>query len=323
MADNGKPRKSSSFAKAGVGAPSSPAKPVAVLGKAKAAQAKPAPATTAFVPVAAKAKPGSAVAVSPPLASKAPAVSKPAIKVPEVAVPPVPQITAPIEKLAIDATPPLQAALAEPSLPIAAPVVAGLMDAASKASEAPSAQADTKDSAVAPQQPSQNLEAESEPTPTVSSTKDSIMDMSANISSFQTAMGEAQTKAQKALEKSQAVFGEVSEFTKGNVEAVIASGKILANGMQDLGSSLVAEGRTSFESMTADMKELAAAKSPTDFLKVQSEMARKNFDTIVAQSSKNTEAFLKLMSDVYAPITGRVSLAVEKVRQSAPASVAA
>ncbi len=52
-------------------------------------------------------------------------------------------------------------------------------------------------------------------------------------------------------------------------------------------------------------------------------MARKNFDTIVAQSSKNTEAFLKLMSDVYAPITGRVSLAVEKVRQSAPASVAA
>ncbi|MBB4857577.1 phasin family protein [Novosphingobium chloroacetimidivorans] len=152
--------------------------------------------------------------------------------------------------------------------------------------------------------------------------KDKTMDMSANFSSFQDAISDAQAKAQAAFEKSSTVFGEVGEFAKGNVEAVIASGKILAEGVQEIGSTFVAEGRTAFESMTGDIKELAAAKSPTDFLKLQSDMVRKNFDSAVAYSSKNSETFLKLMNDAFAPISGRVSLAVEKARQVAPQAAA-
>lgn len=153
--------------------------------------------------------------------------------------------------------------------------------------------------------------------------KDMTMDMSANISSFQTAMTDAQAKAQAAFEKSSSMLGEAGEFAKGNVEAVISSSKILADGMQEIGGTIVAESRTAFESMTGDIKELAAAKSPTDFLKIQSEMVRKNFDNAVAYGSKNSETFLKLMSDVMAPLSGRVSLAVEKARQVAPMSAPA
>jgi phasin family protein len=83
---------------------------------------------------------------------------------------------------------------------------------------------------------------------------------------------------------------------------------------------LVAESRTAFESMTGDIKELAAAKSPTDFIKLQSDLVRKNFDTAVSYSTKSSETFLKLMSDSFAPLSGRVSLAVEKARQVAPMS---
>jgi phasin family protein len=150
------------------------------------------------------------------------------------------------------------------------------------------------------------------------SIKDMTMDMTANFSGFQDAMSEAQAKAQAAFEKSSNMLGEVGEFTKGNVEAVVASGKILAEGFQELGSTMVAESRTVFESMTGDLKELAAAKSPTDLLKLQSDMVRKNFDNAVAYGSKNSEAMLKLMNDMMAPISGRVSLAVEKARQIAP-----
>lgn len=154
------------------------------------------------------------------------------------------------------------------------------------------------------------------------SIKDMTMDMNTNFSGFQTAMTDAQAKAKAAFEKSSSVMGEVGEFTKGNVEACIESGKIFAEGCQEMGSTLVAESRTAFETMTGDIKELAAAKSPTDFLKIQSDMVRKNFDSAVAYSSKNSEAFLKLMSDVAAPLSGRMSLAVEKVRQNS-ATVAA
>lgn len=156
----------------------------------------------------------------------------------------------------------------------------------------------------------------------VFSIKDITMDMSTNFAGFQTAMTEAQAKAKAAFEKSSTAMGEVGEFTKGNVEAVIESGKILAEGCQEIGSTLVAESRTAFEAMTGDIKELAAAKSPTDFLKIQSEMLRKSFDNAVAYSSKNSETFLKLMSDAAAPLSGRVSLAVEKVRQTTAATPA-
>ncbi|MET1757103.1 phasin family protein [Novosphingobium sp. RD2P27] len=154
----------------------------------------------------------------------------------------------------------------------------------------------------------------------VFSFKDATMDMSSNFNGFQGVMSEAQAKAKEAFEKSTNVLGEVGDFTKGNVEAVIESGKIFADGCQEMGSSLVAESRTAFEAMTTDVKELAAAKSPTDFFKIQSDMVRKNFDTAVAYGSKNSEAMLKLMSDAMAPISGRVSLAVEKARQTATPS---
>lgn len=156
--------------------------------------------------------------------------------------------------------------------------------------------------------------------PSGTSIKDLTMDMSANFNGFQGAMSEAQAKAQAAFEKSSNMMGEAGDFAKGNVEAMVEASKIFAEGVQEIGSTLVAESRTAFESMTGDIKELAAAKSPTDFLKMQSDLVRKNFDTAVSYSSKSSETFLKLMSDAFAPLSGRVSLAVEKARQVAPMS---
>jgi Uncharacterized conserved protein len=146
--------------------------------------------------------------------------------------------------------------------------------------------------------------------------KETTMDMNLDFSKFQDTMTEAQAKAKAAFEKGNLMLGEASDFAKGNVEAVMESGKILANGMQSFGSEIVSESRSAFETMSGDIKELAAAKSPTDFFKIQGDMMRKNFDSAVAYSSKNSETMLKLMSDAMAPISGRVSMAVNKVRST-------
>ena len=50
---------------------------------------------------------------------------------------------------------------------------------------------------------------------------------------------------------------------------------------------------------------------------MQGELVRRSFDSAVAHSSKNSEAMLKLFSDAFAPISGRINLAVEKARQTA------
>jgi len=131
------------------------------------------------------------------------------------------------------------------------------------------------------------------------------------------AFGEYQTKAKVAYEKGTEVATEVTEFAKGNVEAFVESGKIFAAGAQTLGKGYVEEAKTAYETLTADVKELAAVKSPTELFQLQGKIARRNFDMFVAASSKNTEAFLKLANDTVAPLTGRVEVATEKLAKVA------
>ncbi len=131
------------------------------------------------------------------------------------------------------------------------------------------------------------------------------------------AVADLQERAKTAFEKSNETFAELNEFTKGNVEALVESGKVLAAGLQDLGKVYVEDAKTGFETMTADVKELATVKSPADFFKLQGEILRRNFDAAVATGSKRSEAIVKLANDAFAPVQNRVSIAIEKVKQAA------
>jgi phasin family protein len=128
---------------------------------------------------------------------------------------------------------------------------------------------------------------------------------------------DAQTKAKAAFDKMQAVAGEMTEFTKGNVEAMVESGKILGAGMQDMARGEVEAAKGAFETATADVKAMAAVKSPTELFKLQGEMIRRNFDAMVAHYSKNAETSMKLANDAFAPISSRMSLAAEKISKAA------
>ena len=157
---------------------------------------------------------------------------------------------------------------------------------------------------------------------TISQIKDTIMSKTQTTAQDFTAkvkdaMTDAQDRAKAAFEKSTALFSEAGEFTKGNVEAVVESGKILATGLQGMGKDYVTETKSAFETMTADVKELAAVKSPADFFKLQGEILRRNFDAVVAAGSKTSEAMVKLTNESFAPISNRVSIAIEKVKKAA------
>lgn len=134
---------------------------------------------------------------------------------------------------------------------------------------------------------------------------------------FKTAITEMQDKAKTAYEKGSVAITEANDFAKGNVEAVVESGKILASGLQEMGTAAVADSRAAFESLTAEIKSLASVKSPTEFFQLQSALLRKHFDAAVAQTSKSTEAMLKLANDSVAPLSNRVTLAVEKISKVA------
>jgi phasin family protein len=131
------------------------------------------------------------------------------------------------------------------------------------------------------------------------------------------AVSELQSKAKTAYDKSAALAAEATEFAKGNVEAVVESTKVYAAGVQDLGKTYAEEAKSAFETMTADIKELAAVKSPAELCQLQAKLARRNFDALVAYGSKNTDAVSKLATEAFAPISGRISLAAEKISKAA------
>jgi hypothetical protein len=152
------------------------------------------------------------------------------------------------------------------------------------------------------------------PRPIIAQLKEIPMDVTNSITD---AVNNAQEKAKEAFTKTSAAAGEYGEFAKGNVQACVESGKILASGLQELGSKVVADSKSAFETVTADIKALGGIKSPGDFFKLQSEIMRRNFETAIAYGSQNSEAVLKLTNEAIAPLSGRVTLAVEKLKKVA------
>ncbi len=129
--------------------------------------------------------------------------------------------------------------------------------------------------------------------------------------------GEAGERAKQAYAKSAVLASKAGEITKGNLEAVVESGKILAGGVKDMGKGYVADGKSNLGSFQADVKKFAAVKSPTEFFQLQGELLRKGFDLAVAQTSKNTEATIKLANDAFQPISNRISTVIEEVKKAA------
>lgn len=154
--------------------------------------------------------------------------------------------------------------------------------------------------------------------------KDTIMATAKNTDITATAkemLADAQTRAKAAATtayaKTTELAGEATEFGKANVEAVVESSKIFFAGAQDIVKSDIETGKTVIETVTEDARKVAAVKSPTELFQLQGEIARRNFDALVSFGSKRTEAWVKLYNDAFAPISNRVSVAVEKVKKAA------
>lgn len=140
----------------------------------------------------------------------------------------------------------------------------------------------------------------------------------ANVAdSIQAVFGDVNERAKNNVEKSTKLVEEFAELTKGNVEALVASSKVAVKGVETLSQEAADYGRRSFEEASAALKSFAEVKSPTDFFRLQGEYARSAFDSWVGQSSKASEAVLKLAGEVAEPITGRYAVAAERVKSAA------
>lgn len=128
---------------------------------------------------------------------------------------------------------------------------------------------------------------------------------------------DANERAKGALEKGVKALEEANAFHKGNIEAIVESSKLAAKAAEKIGQDAAAYAKTSYEKANEAFKSMSTVKSPTDLFKLQSDYFRSSFDAFVAETSRSTEAALKLAGEIAQPISNRFALAAEKVKAAA------
>ncbi|WCP13920.1 hypothetical protein sphantq_02359 [Sphingobium sp. AntQ-1] len=134
---------------------------------------------------------------------------------------------------------------------------------------------------------------------------------------FETAYADMNEKAKASVEKSTKAIEELSDIAKGNVEALVESGKIAAKAMETMGQEAVDYSRKNFEKATASFKTFSTVKTPTEFFQLQSQMFSSSFDEFTKEAAKSSEAMMKLAGDIAQPLTARVTLVTDKVKSLA------
>lgn len=121
-----------------------------------------------------------------------------------------------------------------------------------------------------------------------------------------------QEKVKEGMEKAMKTAEELMAFSQGNLEAMVRSGQIWASGMQDIGKQMAATAQASFDETMSTFKAFTSVKSLKDAFDLQATLARTTLEKTLAESGKLTDASMKLTEQTLAPLTARVTLAMEK-----------
>ena len=140
--------------------------------------------------------------------------------------------------------------------------------------------------------------------------KDSVSGAVAGIEKTQAEVKANMDKAIKTAE-------EFVSFGQGNMEAMIKSSQIWAAGIQDLSKSFAATAQAQMDQTVATWKALAGVKSLKEAVELQTNLARASVEAAMTETGKLTDASMKLAEQTFAPITARVTLAVEKFGRAA------
>ena len=132
-----------------------------------------------------------------------------------------------------------------------------------------------------------------------------------------TFIAEANERAKGAAEKGAKAFEDMGAFQKGNLEAMVESSKIAAKGAENIAKYSVEYAKGTVEKANANVRKLAAVKSPTEFFQLQTELAREAMDAVASEGAKFTENYLKLLGEIAQPYQNRFAVAAEKMKAAA------
>jgi phasin family protein len=127
----------------------------------------------------------------------------------------------------------------------------------------------------------------------------------------------SQERYKEGLGKVMKTAEEAMAFGQGNIEAFMKSSQIFMAGLQDMGRQMAESMKASYEESVSSAKALTQVKSLKEAMDLQLGFARSGLEKTVSETGRYTDASFKLAEQALAPISGRVSVAVEKFGKTA------
>ena len=109
------------------------------------------------------------------------------------------------------------------------------------------------------------------------------------------------------LEPMQKVNDDFQKMGKDNYEEVLRSYGEMNKGFQAIAARVTDYSKKAFEDATRAFEQLAGAKSLEHVFEIQSQCAKKGYDSWVAEASKLGEMYAAVARDAYKPVEKAVA----------------
>jgi hypothetical protein len=104
------------------------------------------------------------------------------------------------------------------------------------------------------------------------------------------------------LEPMQKATDNLQKMSKDNYDAMVRSYGELNKGLQAIAARVTDYSKTAFEDATRAFEQLVGAKSFESVIEIQSQYAKKAYETWVAEASKLGEMYTSVARDAYKPV---------------------
>jgi len=95
---------------------------------------------------------------------------------------------------------------------------------------------------------------------------------------------------------------DFQKITKDNYETMLRSYGELTRGFQDIGTQVTGYSKQAFADATCTFEKLVGAKSLEQVVEIQSQAAKKAYESWVAEASKIGEMYTSAARDAYKPV---------------------
>jgi phasin family protein len=115
------------------------------------------------------------------------------------------------------------------------------------------------------------------------------------------------------IEPIQKASEDFQKISKDNFDATVRSYSEWNKGFQAIAAKMTDYSKQAFEDATRAFEQLASAKSLESVFEIQSQYAKKAYDTWVAEASKLGEMYAAVARDAYKPVEQAVAKTAPKV----------